>query len=166
MTLSRPALVAIIGGVLIVAVFALTRVAGQGGEEAGAAPAPAPAPAAETPAPAAEEPAARPAAAKPEERGVPAGLERAIAKGRVAVLAFTQDGGAEDDAVRDAVDSLRGVPVFIDDVTNIAGYRKVVGQLELDRAPAVVIVRADGKAEVLEGYVDPGTLAQQVEDAR
>lgn len=165
MTLPRPALFAILGGVLILAVFALTRAVGQGGEEAGAAPAPAPA--AEAPAPAPDEQlAARPAPAKPEESGVPARLERAIEKGRVAVLAFTQDGGAEDDAVRVAVDSLRGVPVFIDDVADIADYRKVVGQLDVDRAPAVVIVRADGKAEVLEGYVDPGSLAQQVEDAR
>lgn len=162
MTLPRPALFAIAGGVLILAVFMLMRVAAPGGEDAGAAPAPPPV--AQAPAPTAEQPAARPAAKR--ERGVPAGLERAIAKGRVAVLAFTQGGGADDKAVRSAVESLSGVPVFIDDVRNIAGYRKVVGQLDLDRAPAVVIVRGDGKAEVLEGYVDAGSLAQQVEDAR
>ncbi|MEX2196429.1 MAG: hypothetical protein WD844_14185 [Thermoleophilaceae bacterium] len=164
MTLPRPALFAILGGVLILAVFALTRATGQA-DDSGAA-APAPAPAAEAPAPAAEEPVAEPAAAKPADSGVPAGLEQAIEKGQVAVLAFTQEGGAEDDAVRAAVGSLSGVPVFVDDVTEIAEYRKVVGELDLDRAPAVVIVRADGKAEVIEGYVDPGSLAQQVEDAR
>lgn len=156
------------------AVFALTRAAGQADDSTGAVPTPAPA--AEVPAPAdsesasasgsADQPAADPAAAEAEESVVPAGLERAIERGRVAVLAFTQKGGAEDDAVRAAVNSLSGVPVFIDDVSDIADYRKVVGELDLDRAPAVVIVRADGKAEVVEGYVDPGSLAQQVEDAR
>lgn len=100
--------------------------------------------------------------------GLPAGVARALRAKRVVVLVFTQ-GGAEDDAVRDAVGEVRGrrgVSVFSDRVEDITDYRRVVGELEVDRAPAVVIVRRDGKAEVVEGYIDAGSLVQQVEDAR
>lgn len=170
MAVPRHVLIALIGGVLVLAVFAFTRVAGQSGDEPAAA-APAPAPAALQPAPAGEQPGAQqPGAQQPaeqaEEPGVPARLERALARGQVAVVAFTQKGGAEDSAVRSALDALRGVPVFIDDVRNIGAYREVVGQLAIERAPAVVVVDRNAKAQVVEGYVDAGSLRQLVEDAR
>lgn len=165
MTLPRPALLALLGGVLVVAVFAITRAAGGAGETADPAPVEPPARSGEQVARAAgDEPAA--AKQKKADRGVPAALERALKRGQVVVLAFTQDGAADDAAVRDALRSLRDVPVFVADVRDLGDYQELVGSLAIDQAPAVVVVGRKRKARVLEGYVDPGTLAQQVEDAR
>lgn len=166
MALPRPALIALLGGVLILALFALTRVAGQADDSTDDPAAPAAAVEAPTSGGSEPGPADRPTSAKPAASGIPAGLERAIERGRVAVVVFTQDGGAEDAAVRAAVRSLRGVPVFVDDVRDIADYQPVVGELDIDRAPAVVVVGKDAKAQVIEGYVDAGSLRQLVEDAR
>lgn len=165
MTLPRPALFAILGGVLILAVFAVTRTAGQTDEAD--APAPAPTPAAEAPARQAAD--TKPAEAEPKapaRSAVPAALERSLARGKVTVLAFTQRDSADDAAVRAALRSLSGVPVFVADVNDVGDYRPLVGSLDIDRAPSVVVVDREGKARVLEGYVDAGSLRQQVEDAR
>lgn len=162
MTLPRPALIALLGGVLVLAAFVITRAVGAAGEDA--APAPVEEPARTEAQVAQATGAERPAQEEAGSR-VPAALERALKRGRVVVLAFTHD-GADDAAVRDALRTLRGVPVFVSDVRDLGDYQDLVGELDIDQAPAVVVVGRQRKARVLEGYVDPGTLAQQVEDAR
>jgi hypothetical protein len=165
MVLPRPALIAIVGGVLLLAVFALTRVTGQAEEKPASAPAPAPA----AQAPEASE--SKPAAAQAEETareasdGLPAAVERALARKRVFVLLFTQD-GSDDKATRAAVDELDGVEVFKADIAKIGDYRRVISELGINQAPAVVIVDRQGQAQLFEGYTDAGSLAQQVEDAK
>lgn len=100
--------------------------------------------------------------------GLPARVARGLARKDVVVLLFTQS-GADDDATRDAVRKLRGledVTVVTDRIQDIGDYRRVVSELGIQQAPAVVIVDREGKARLVEGYTDPGSLAQQVEDAR
>ena len=106
---------------------------------------------------------------RPEGRGRPPPVARALAKKRVVVLFFRQSGSADDRAVASAVNGLKGrkgVSVFSDNIARLARYRAAVGQLGISQAPAVVIVGSDGKAKVVEGFVDGGTLTQQVVDAK
>jgi outer membrane biosynthesis protein TonB len=110
---------------------------------------------------------AKPAA--PKVVGVPAPVARALAKKRVVILFFRQSGAADDRAVASAVNAQKGrkgVSVFSDKISRLARYRAAVGQLGISQAPAVVIVGRDGKAQIVEGFVDEGTLTQQVVDAK
>jgi hypothetical protein len=97
----------------------------------------------------------------------PAAVARAIGQRRVVVLAFFQP-GADDRATREAVASLRGrrAAVFTDKIDNLGRYAPVVGALGVHQAPAVVIVDSKRRARVIEGYIDPKSLAQDVADAR
>lgn len=100
--------------------------------------------------------------------GLPAQVAQALANGKVVVLFFFQN-AADDDATGTGVNSLRGirgVKVFRDGITNLAKYRAVTAGLGVARAPAVVVVGRDRKAQLLEGYVDQATLTQIVVDAR
>ncbi len=113
----------------------------------------------------------KPATAEPGS-GAPARVQRAVQSGRTAVLFFFQRGGADDSATADAVAALRGrkgVAVFRAPVARLGDFRAVTGRLGISQAPAVVIVGKKGKggkARVVEGFVDPQTLAQEVADAR
>ena len=168
MVLPRPALLAILGALLIGTVFALTRSTGQVEEEPSA---PAPKPAAATAK--AEKKAARPAAARPkpaaERPGLPARVERALARKQTVVLFFAQAGASDDAATREAVRAvgrIRNVAVVVDDIRDVSDYRRVVEKLGITQAPAIVVVDRDGKGQVLEGFTDPGSLVQLVKDAR
>lgn len=92
-----------------------------------------------------------------------------MASGLVVVLAFLQDRGADEAATRAAVASpKRGrlAAVYTDNIDQIGRYGSVVGTLGIHQAPAVVIIDAKKKARLVEGYVDPESLAQEVSDAR
>jgi len=109
----------------------------------------------------------KPAVAK--VTGVPPSVKRALDKKRVIVLFFRQSGSADDAAVAGAVNAQRGrkgVSVFSDNIRRLARYRAVVGALGISQAPAVVIVGRNGQARVVEGFVDEGSLTQQVVDSR
>jgi len=100
--------------------------------------------------------------------GVPAEVGRALRDRQIVVLFFGQ-GAADDVATADAVASLRGlkrVAVFRDGIQNLARYPGIVSGLGVAQAPAIVIVGTERRARLIEGYVDPGTLRQQVVDAR
>jgi hypothetical protein len=108
------------------------------------------------------------AAAQPDAvagEGLPAPVARALDRNQVFVLLFTQD-GSDDEATSAAVKQLDGVKVFRADIADIGDYRRVVSEVGINQAPAVVIVDAEGRARLVEGYTDAGSLAQQVEDAR
>ena len=111
-------------------------------------------------------PAAKPAGPLPA--GVPADVGRALRDRQVVVLFFGQ-GGADDVATAKAVTSLRGlkrVAVFRDGIQNLGKYPGIIGGLGVAQAPAVVIVGTKRRASLIEGFVDSGTLRQQVVDAR
>ena len=181
MPLSRPVMLALIGAVLAAATFFATSAARQGAAAPAAEPAvnqskpavkkaapakPAPKKAvAQTPAKPAKP--AKPAA--PKVTGVPAPVARALAKKHVVVLFFRQAGSADDRAVASAVNAQKGrkgVSVFSDSIARLARYRAAVGQLGISQAPTVVIVGGNGQAQLVEGFVDEGTLTQRVVDAK
>jgi hypothetical protein len=98
----------------------------------------------------------------------PAAVARAIARGRVVVLAFFQP-AADDRASAAAVAGLRGRHlgvVFTDRIANVGRYGALVQGVGIDQAPAIVIVDSKHRARLIQGYVDPETLAQEVSDAR
>jgi len=110
-----------------------------------------------------------PGAGDAKARGVPRPLARALARRRVVVLFLRQHRGADDAATARAVTSIgdrKGVSVFRDGIDRVAKYRGIVSGLGVAQAPAVVIVGPDRRAQLVEGFVDEGTLSQLVVDAR
>jgi hypothetical protein len=181
MPISRPLLIALVAAVVAAVGFYATQGSRDAAEE--------PAPVASTPAPPAEP--ATPAEPKAEKRsrtevasvteraqrsrarreaaaGVPRQVQRALDARKLVVLFFYKPGSADDRATARGVAALRSrdVAVFTDPVGRLSKYRKLIGQLGISQAPAVVIVRKDRTARVVQGYVDPATLAQDVADAR
>lgn len=171
MPISRPLLIALIAAVLAVVGFYATQ-SMRNSTDASApviATTPAEPPATEP----ADVPARKsPAADKPSATraaGVPAPVGRALDARKRIVLFFYKPGSADDRATARAVADLRGqrgLAVFTDPIGRLARYRGVIGELGISQAPAVVIVSRDRTARVIEGYVDPATLAQDVTDAR
>jgi hypothetical protein len=201
MALPRPALLGILGALLIAATFMVMHKRGSSGNSSTPTPAPAqvatPKPAqadnagsgpakhaaTATPAKPVQHKAAKHTAAKnsaPVKVTTPAGQEagasvglplkvaRAFAKKQVVVLYF--GGAGTDDALTaDSVRSLKasaghGVAVFMDKLSNLADYRRVVEGLNVSQAPSIVIVDRAKKAQVLEGFIDAGSLRQDVAD--
>jgi len=185
MALPRTALLGIIGAVLILATFVATHGLGKKNDSGStpttvqqkATPATAPskpAPAKSTPTTATKAkphatPPSKPATAKTGASvGLPLKVAQAIADHRVVVLYFGAQ-GADDTltaaSVRDLKSSAgRGVTVLMDKLSNLADYRRVVEGLDVSQAPSIVIVDRDRKAQLLEGYVDAGSLRQAVAD--
>jgi hypothetical protein len=164
MPISRPLLIALVAAVVAVIGFYAT----QGGDEPtdSAAPVipavPAPRPVEDDKAVDAPRKASRPV-------GVPRAVQRAIRADRRVVLFFYKPGSADDRATARGVAALRGdrgVAVFTDPISRLARYRGLIGDLGISQAPAVVIVGRDREARVIEGYVDPASLAQDVADTR
>ena len=109
--------------------------------------------------------------ATPLETGVPAGVARALSQRKVIALLFTSEGAADDSATRSALRSLNNgrkskVAVFTDSISNVGRYSRLVGSLGISQVPSVVIVDTQREAQLLEGYVDSGTLRQYVADAK
>jgi hypothetical protein len=192
MALPRPALLGILGAVLILVTFVATHKVGKGTSSGSSNPAPLsaskPKPAAPAkhaaPAPArAEKHAAKHTSAKPSRPvkvNVPAGQEagasvglpvtvaKAFAQNKVVVLYFGGT-GADDALTAESVRALkadpgRGVAVFMDKLSNLADYRRVVEGLDVSQAPSIVIVDRDKKARLFEGFIDAGSLRQSVAD--
>ena len=106
-----------------------------------------------------------------QAEGVPARVARALSQRKVIALLFTLEGAADDSATRSAVQSLQTggegkVAVFVDGIGNVGRYSRVVGGLGISQVPSVVIIDAEHQAQLLEGYVDAGTLRQYVADAK
>jgi len=206
MALPRPALLGILGALLIAATFMVMH---RSSNTSSSTPTPAPAHVAATPKPAqvkhagskpvkhaaaaptkpaqhkaaAKQTAAKHTAAKksaPVKASTPAGQEagasvglpvkvaQAFAKKQVVVLYFG-GAGTDDVLTADSVRSLKatagpGVAVFMDKLSNLADYRRVVEGLNVSQAPSIVIVDRAKKAEVLEGFIDAGSLRQDVAD--
>jgi len=107
--------------------------------------------------------------ARVERLGMPLPLARALDARKTVVVFFRGSGSADERATARAVAGLRGdrgVAVFTDRIGRLGRYRAVVGDLGISQAPAVVIVDRGRSARVVQGYVDPATLAQDVADSR
>src|SRR5437764_14233741 len=190
MALPRPALFGILGALLIAATFMVMH--RGGGSSNPSTPTRAPQHVASKPAPAKHAAApAKPvkhAVAKhtavkksaPVKVKVPAGQEagasvglplkvaQAFAKKQVVVLYFGAT-GADDTLTADSVRTPKAsaghrVAVFMDTLSNLADYRRVVEGLDVSQAPSIVIVDHAKKAQVLEGFIDAGSLRQDVAD--
>lgn len=188
MAVSRPLLIVLVAAVLALAGFYATQGARDSSDTAAPVVPAEPAPVTEKPdastletAKAKPEPsavAARKAAgakalarrrAREERIGMPLAVARALRNRETVVLYFRGSPSADDRATARAVADLRdqrGTAVFADRIGRLGHYRAVVGDLGIAQAPAVVIVGRGRSARVVEGYVDPTTLAQDVADAR
>jgi hypothetical protein len=96
--------------------------------------------------------------------------ERAVADNKKVVLFFKSPRALDDQAVADSVRSLdrrtKKVVVLTDDVRNADRYGSLLEDLQVNQAPAIVVIGRSGKARLLEGYVDAESLVQVVADAR
>jgi chemotaxis protein histidine kinase CheA len=190
MPISRPLLIALIAAILGLGAFYAT----QGSRQATDASAPAtPEPAADSApkskpqadasksADAAQQPvqvakaerspskAAKEKTARKAAVSGPVAVKRAIKGDKTVVLYFYGPESADDSATGRAVGGvkdMRDVAVFKVPIRRLTAYRNLVGQLGIAQAPAVVIVGRGRSARVIEGYVDPPTLRQDVADAR
>jgi hypothetical protein len=182
MALPRPALLGILGALLIAATFLATH--GLGKKSSSAPPTPVQSPpktlkqaaaapakhaaAAAKPATANQAKPKGPSAKSGSSVGLPLGVAQAFAKHRVVVLYFGAR-GADDTLTAESVRALKasagsGVAVFMDKLSNLADYRRVVEGLDVSQAPSIVIVDRARKAQLYEGYIDSGSLRQAVAD--
>ena len=95
---------------------------------------------------------------------------RAVENGQETVVFFRNPAALDDRATGESVKYLSGhakkLTVFTDDVKNVSRYGKLVENLGVTQAPAIVFIDRRGTARVIEGYVDGPSLAQVVADAR
>lgn len=113
--------------------------------------------------------------AKPKEpavaagQGLPSDVAHALNSDKVVVLFFYEPAASDDQATRAAIRAVRsagsGVRLFQDTVAHISDYRRVVGSLGISQSPAMVVIDRNRKAELLQGYLDSGTIRQTVRDA-
>jgi hypothetical protein len=96
--------------------------------------------------------------------------ERAVAAHKKVVIFFQNPRALDDKAVADSVRSLdrrtKNVVVLSDDLRNVDNYGKLLENLGVTQAPAIVVIGRSGKARLVEGYVDGPSLVQVVADAR
>jgi hypothetical protein len=107
-----------------------------------------------------------------KRRGAPsvaASVKRAVAGNRLVVLFFYARNGADDRRVARSVDSLQGrtkALVFRDRIANLGRYGQIATSVGVSRSPSIVIIGKRNRGRLIEGYVDPDTLAQRVADER
>jgi hypothetical protein len=96
--------------------------------------------------------------------------ERAVAAHKKVVIFFQNPRALDDQAVADSVRSLdrkaKNVVVLSDYLGNVDNYGKLLENLGVSQAPAIVVIGRSGKARLVEGYVDGPSLVQVVADAR
>jgi hypothetical protein len=120
---------------------------------------------------------AAPATAKPAQPAKPAvpkaeatavRVRVALQKGEAVVFFFTRAGPADDTGTRGAVQALHSVKhvlVVKAGLQDLTAFRPVLSGAGVSQVPSIVIVHKGQKARLLEGYVDRGTLRQNVADA-
>ena len=92
----------------------------------------------------------------------------ALAHGKAVVFLFTRPGAADDTGTRQAVGRLQGmnrVMVVKAGLKDLTEFRPVLAGANVSQIPSVVIVHKGGPGRLIEGYVDAGTLRQNVADA-
>ena len=99
----------------------------------------------------------------------PGRAARAVRDHRKVVILFRTPRGLDDRAmtsVMRTVDRRTQALVLSDNVDAVERYGKLVEDLGVSQTPSIVIIDRTGKAQLIEGYVDSGTLTQAVADAR
>jgi hypothetical protein len=170
--LPRPAIIAALGALILAVTFLVTK-AGDTGVSISAPPS------SNTPAATSTTPTgttATPAApAKPKQpaiqagQGLPTPVARALNAHKVVVLFFYEPAASDDQATRAAVRAVRRVgngrvALFQDTVSHISNYRRVVGSLGISQSPAMVVIDRNRQAQLLQGFVDSGTIQQTLRD--
>ena len=92
----------------------------------------------------------------------------ALSEDKAVVFFFSKPGAADDVGARMAMKSLRGmdrVEIFDATLDELAAYRPMLASVGISQIPSTVIVRPGKKAILLQGFVDAGTLRQNVADA-
>jgi hypothetical protein len=104
--------------------------------------------------------------------GLPRDVARALNSNKVVVLFFYEPAASDDQATRAAVRAVQSagggagrVALFQDVVARISDYRRVVGSLGISQSPAMVVIDRNRSAQLLQGYLDSGTIKQTVRDA-
>jgi hypothetical protein len=93
---------------------------------------------------------------------------RALGEDKAVVFFVSKPGAADDAGARVAMKSLRGmdrVEIFDTRLDELAAYRPMLASVGISQIPSTVIVRPGKKAILLQGFVDAGTLRQNVADA-
>ena len=190
MAVPRPVLFALLGLTLVVAAFLATR--GGQDESVTQSPKTEAAPGLHASDPATGAPGAKgskspagtgipakpaaPVAQKPKPKpAIPADVKMAadaLDAKKVVVLLFTKPGAADDTQTRISartVRSMKGVVFVQAGIERLAAFRPMLdssaSSLGISQIPATVIVRPGRQAVLLQGFVDPGTLRQNVADA-
>ena len=99
----------------------------------------------------------------------PARAIRAVKAGKKVVIFFENPRGLDDRTMERSLRSVarRSKVLFLtDDVAAVDRYGDLVQNLAISQAPSTVIIDRKGRARVIEGFVDAGTLRQAVADAR
>jgi hypothetical protein len=94
---------------------------------------------------------------------------RAVHDHRKVVILFRNPRGLDDRAMTSVmriVDRRTQALVLSDNVDAVDRYGKLVEDLGVSQTPSIVVIDRTGKAQLIEGYVDSGTLTQAVADAR
>lgn len=186
MAVPRPVLIALLGLAMLIAVFLATRNSQTESVTPPATPAKPVAPKTAKPTAPRTDKAARPETrqsqtpepAKPAAPKKPAPADdvpkqvrdaaAALQKDQVVVFFFHTPGPADDTGARIAVRSIermKRVEVIEADLADVGAFRPMLSQLEISQVPATAIVRPGRQAVLLQGYVDAGTLRQNVADA-
>jgi hypothetical protein len=172
--------IALVALLLVVAAVFLLGKKGGGSEEGGEESA-APTPAAATAIAAAEAgpstqlpplpaPGSGPGAPPPLPRPVVAAFD----SGQAVALLFVRAGGIDDRLTKSAVqrlDGMSGVASFVVPVDKIARYASIAQGINLNRVPALVVIRPRGlsngvpTASVRYGFQSPESVVQAVVDA-
>ncbi|HVE67601.1 MAG TPA: hypothetical protein VNB64_03370 [Solirubrobacteraceae bacterium] len=128
-------------------------------------------PVAQTPPQPVATPARAPAAAQPKPKpkparatGAPAGVKRALARGKVVVLLFYSPAASDDRLVRDEVAgvSRRRGRVYVKSVrvSRLSRYREVLAGVQVLQTPSVVMLRRGRDPVLLAGYTDGAEMDQ------
>jgi hypothetical protein len=93
-----------------------------------------------------------------------------VRDGKETVVFFRNPKALDDRVTAQSVKYLDGhtkkLAVFTDDVANTERYGRLVENLGVTQAPAIVFIDRRGTASLVEGYVDGPSLAQVVADRR
>jgi hypothetical protein len=95
-------------------------------------------------------------------------VKTALADGKAVVFLFTRPGAADDTGTRQSVQTLSGmkrVLVVKAGMKDLTEFRPVLAGANVSQIPSVVIVHKGAPGRLIEGYVDAGTLRQNVADA-
>jgi hypothetical protein len=169
--LPRPAIIAALGALILAATFAVTKAGDTGGSISGpSTSAPAATTTTTTPTTTAAKPAKPKQPAVEAGAGLPAPVARALNANKVVVLFFYEPAASDDQATRAAVRAVRRVgsgghvALFQDTVSHISNYRRIVGSLGVSQSPAMVVIDRNRRAQLLQGFVDSGTIQQTLRD--